>query len=261
MIAIDDNPSAFVAHFKDLPIPERMLLSIEKQVALLGRDGARIAGILENAGTRNGAAVQHYYGDKDTLIYAAFIYRYKAYNDWCRHYLELLEHHDSATPNLNYRVLGLTGAWAYLCKHSLPYCYHAGFIQKMGLTNPGTSGIASDYTWNGPTRILLDSALAALEAVLGNELYTKRIGLGALHLVNVWAAKERSIREALSSPGAERQTIRHQLDHFSVEMTETLCANLLREKFRPFESSPLELLHQTDARCGEPVWHIEKVNQ
>ena len=257
MIKIDQNAKAFVAHHKAQPIAERMLLSIEKQVALYGKEGARIAGILENAGTRNGAAVQHYYGDKENLIHTAFLYRYKVFNDWCQHYLTVLDSVTKPLPLANYLLLGVTGAWAFVCKQTLPYCYHAGFIQKMGLDNPGISGIADEFSWSGPMRSLIDRALAEFSRELGQSLTERRLPLGALQLVSSWAAKEREIRARLSEGDDDTEHVCADIDRFTIEMTETLCANLFRDKYKPFASSPLELLHETDARCGEPLWCFE----
>lgn len=259
MIKIDQSAKAFVAHYKAFPIAERMLLSIEKQVALYGKEGARIAGILENAGTRNGAAVQHYYGDKDNLIHTAFLYRYKVFNDWCQQYLAILDAEKKPLPFANHLLLGVTGAWAFVCKQTLPYCYHAGFIQKMGLDNPGISGIADEYSWSGPMRTLIDRAMAEFSRELGQSLTERRLPLGALQVVSSWAAKEREIRTQLSESRTD-DDIRHvcaDIDRFTIEMTETLCANLFREKYKPFARSPLAMLHEADSRCGEAQWCFE----
>ncbi len=257
MIKIDQDAEAFVARYRDLPIAERMLLSIEKQVARFGKEGARIAGILENAGTRNGAAVQHYYGDKDTLIHTAFLYRYKVFNDWSEHYLALLDDSKNAEPLANHLLLGINGAWGYCCKQTLPYCYHAGFIQKMGLDNPGISGIADEFSWSGPMRALIERAIVEFSQAIGQSLAERRMPLGVLQLVSAWAAKEREIRAMLSEKAASTGDVVAEIDRFTIEMTEALCANLFREKYRPFKKDPLALLNKTAKRCGAPVWHYE----
>ena len=254
MNKLDSNSAGFVSHHKHLPISERMILAVERQASLYGKEGARVAAILKDAGTRNGAAIQHYYGDKETLIDAAFVYRAQAFNRWAGHYRAALA---STEVQLNHLILGMLGAWSYILKQTTPYCYHAGFLQKMHWFSVD-SQTARNMT--GEMKAFYTDVALYLKQALGETEMRARIGLGALQVISAVAAKERELRERLSETPASAAELASEIDRYAIELSESIAANLLRERYQPFASDPVELLRAADKRCGEAQWVTQAID-
>jgi AcrR family transcriptional regulator len=251
---LDSNATAFVSHYKHLPISERMILAVERQTSLFGKDGARVAAILKDAGTRNGAAIQHYYGDKDSLIDAAFVYRAQAFNDWAGHFRATLADIDL---QLNHLILGMLGAWSYILKQTVPYCYHAGFLQKLHWFSVD-SQTARNMT--GEMKAFYTDVAIFLKQELGETEMRDRIELGSLQVISAVASKERELRDRLSQTPGTAAELGIEIERYAIELSESVAANLLRERYRPFASDPTELLREADQRSGDAQWVIERIS-
>ncbi len=250
MNRLDSNSTAFVGHYKHLPISERMILAIERQTSIFGKDGARVAAILKDAGTRNGAAIQHYYGDKDLLIDAAIVYRARAFNDWAGHFRATLTGTDV---QLNHLILGMVGAWAYILKQTAPYCYHAGFLQKLHWFSANNQTV---ITMAEEIKGFYKDVAVFLTQELGEAEMRDRIELGALQVISAVATKERELRDRISQSPSVTAEISLEIERYAIELSESVAANLLRERYRPFASDPTELLRQADNLSGEAEWVI-----
>ena len=112
----------------------------------------------------------------------------------------------------------------------------------------------------GEMKSVYTDVAVCLKQELGETEMRDRIELGSLQVISAVASKERELRDRLSQTPGTAAELGIEIERYAIELSESVAANLLRERYRPFASDPTELLREADQRSGDAQWVIERIS-